>query len=312
LYDEFDPTPDTTEVYVSYTIDWSDATSFYFNHTPVSPNQNMESFLDSLTIGTIFTAVNIIANISYTYQVDFVTTNLTNITRVDVTPINADASIPGNVNIAFTFYVAAGTSGTSGSSGSSGTSGSSGSSGTSGSSGSSGTSGSSGSSGSSGTSGSSGSSGSSGTSGTGFSAVTNPALTRILTSDGTPDGAIAETNYTFDGEVVTLYGSELIESAVGSSLGSGNHTIQEFSSSTGSSAFFDYVVVESGGSRRAGFVMAVWDSSDARYTDNSTPDLNGSTEGITFSVSSGGGVVRLSVTVTSGTWDVKTATRIIF
>jgi hypothetical protein len=77
-------------------------------------------------------------------------------------------------------------------------SGSSGSSGSSGTSGINGTSGSSGSSGTSGINGTSGSSGSSGTSGTGFSTVQNFADKRVLTSDGTPDGAIAESGLTYD------------------------------------------------------------------------------------------------------------------
>ena len=40
--------------------------------------------------------------------------------------------------------------------------------------------------------------GTSGTSGTGFDTVQNPALTRVLTSDGTPNGAIAQSGLTYD------------------------------------------------------------------------------------------------------------------
>jgi hypothetical protein len=43
-----------------------------------------------------------------------------------------------------------------------------------------------------------GNSGTSGTSGTGFDTVQNPALTRVLTSDGTPNGAIAQSGLTYD------------------------------------------------------------------------------------------------------------------
>jgi hypothetical protein len=115
-----------------------------------------------------------------------------------------------------------GTSGANGSSGSSGTSGangSSGSSGTSGTSGANGSSGTSGANGSSGTSGVNGSNGSSGTSGTGFTTVVNAADNRILTSDGTSNSAVAETNLTFDGTTLTLTGDAVV---------TGRITAQEF------------------------------------------------------------------------------------
>jgi hypothetical protein len=63
---------------------------------------------------------------------------------------------------------------------------------------------------------------------------------------------------------------------------------------------------------RAGFVMSVWDSSTATYTDVSTPDLNGSTLGLNFSVIVSGSNVLLKANATSGTWTVKVGTRIIF
>jgi hypothetical protein len=100
-----------------------------------------------------------------------------------------------------------GTSGSSGINGTSGSSGSSGSSGTSGSSGSSGINGTNGTSGSSGSSGSSGTSGSSGSSGVGFNAIQTPALTRVLTSDGTTTGAIAQSGLTYNGSQLTVSGN---------------------------------------------------------------------------------------------------------
>ena len=109
-----------------------------------------------------------------------------------------------------------GTSGANGSSGSSGTSGANGSSGTSGAQGDSGSSGTSGNSGSSGTSGNSGSSGTSGvngtsgTSGTGFSTISNASNNRVLTSDGTSNAAVAESNLTFDGTLLTITGNETV------------------------------------------------------------------------------------------------------
>ena len=106
-----------------------------------------------------------------------------------------------------------GSSGASGSSGTSGANGAAGSSGTSGNSGSSGTSGNSGSSGTSGNSGSSGTSGangSSGTSGTGFTTISGASNDRILTSDGSSNSAVAETNLNFDGSTLTVTGSAII------------------------------------------------------------------------------------------------------
>jgi len=76
----------------------------------------------------------------------------------------------------------------------------------SGSSGTSGSSGVSGSSGSSGSSGINGSSGSSGSSGVGFNAIQTPALTRVLTSDGTTTGAIAQSGLTYNGSQLTVSG----------------------------------------------------------------------------------------------------------
>jgi hypothetical protein len=63
---------------------------------------------------------------------------------------------------------------------------------------------------------------------------------------------------------------------------------------------------------RAGVVMSVWDATSATFTDNSTPDLNGSTEEISFTVTNDGTNVSLNAVVTSGTWEVKVGTRIIF
>jgi hypothetical protein len=63
---------------------------------------------------------------------------------------------------------------------------------------------------------------------------------------------------------------------------------------------------------RAGVVMSVWDATSATFTDNSTPDLNGSTEAISFTVTNDGTNVLLNAVVTSGTWEVKVGTRIIF
>jgi hypothetical protein len=56
----------------------------------------------------------------------------------------------------------------------------------------------------------------------------------------------------------------------------------------------------------------VWNSTAAQFTDTSTTDLGPSTEGISFQVTSSGGTVRLNAIVTTGTWNIKVGTRVIF
>ena len=111
-----------------------------------------------------------------------------------------------------------GTSGTSGANGTSGTSG---------------TSGTAGSSGTSGTSGANGTSGTAGTSGTGFTTVATPGDNRILTSDGTANAAVGESNLTFDGSTLTVTGDAVI---------TGKLTAQEFHTELVSSS----IIFESG------------------------------------------------------------------
>jgi hypothetical protein len=61
-----------------------------------------------------------------------------------------------------------------------------------------------------------------------------------------------------------------------------------------------------------GQVYATWNNSAATYTDVSSPDLGGSTAGFVWKVSVGGGAVNLEAAISSGTWDILVATRIIF
>ena len=79
----------------------------------------------------------------------------------------------------------------------------------------------------------------------------------------------------------------------------------------GTSAFFDYYVTN-GTSLRCGTVMAVWDSSgNTKYTDTSSGDLNGSTEDLSFSVDYYLTDIRLIANIVSGTWTIKTSTRVL-
>ena len=65
-------------------------------------------------------------------------------------------------------------------------------------------------------------------------------------------------------------------------------------------ANFDYVV-KNGSNMRAGVIMSVWNGSNSVYNESSTMDL-GNTSGVTFNVTSSGG---LNVVITSGTWTVE-------
>jgi hypothetical protein len=114
---------------------------------------------------------------------------------------------------------------------------------------------------------------------------------------------------------LTLVGTQRIQSDEDLAVGSGTTILHTIPVLSGCGAFFDYCVTESGGSKRFGTVMATWDNSLASWTDTSTPDLNGSTIGIGFTVTVQGGInplVEFNSVVTSGTWDIKLAIRIIY
>jgi hypothetical protein len=132
-----------------------------------------------------------------------------------------------------------------------------------------------------------------------------------LTSDGTPNGAIAQSGFTYDGTYLTLIGSQRIQSDVETNVTT-NVVLYEIPVSSGCGAYFDYCILESGGAKRLGTVMTTWDGSGASWTDTSTPDLNSSTLGLGFTVTVGGGNVRFNSVVTSGTWTVRLAVRIIY
>jgi hypothetical protein len=58
--------------------------------------------------------------------------------------------------------------------------------------------------------------------------------------------------------------------------------------------------------------MSTWDGSGASWTDTSTPDLNGSTDGCGFSVTVSSGNANFNSVITSGTWTIRLAVRIIY
>jgi hypothetical protein len=111
---------------------------------------------------------------------------------------------------------------------------------------------------------------------------------------------------------LTVYGNTYVDSATKTGLTS-NTSVLTIPSTTGQSAYFEYIVYNSGTtSMRAGTILCVWNSTGASYTDTSTTDLGTSTTGISFTVTSSGGIVTLNAVITSGTWNIKVGTRVIF
>jgi hypothetical protein len=107
-------------------------------------------------------------------------------------------------------------------------------------------------------------------------------------------------------------GNVFVDSASGSSLTTGTTVISSIPCVSGSSANFDYFVQGVSNEIRTGVVLAAWNCTGTTYTEYSTPDLNGSTESISFQVDANSNNIRLKAVVTSGTWLVKVATKITF
>jgi hypothetical protein len=88
--------------------------------------------------------------------------------------------------------------------------------------------------------------------------------------------------------------------SIGSKCITISSTTQIINLSSFDGANFDYVV-KNGSNMRAGVIMSVWNGSSSVYNESSTMDL-GNTSGVTFNVTSSGG---LNAAVTSGTWTVE-------
>ena len=85
--------------------------------------------------------------------------------------------------------------------------------------------------------------------------------------------------------------------------------IASFATSSYMAGFFDYVA-SSNGNARAGTVFTVWNGNSLEFTETSTNDI-GSTTNLVLSASLLAGAVRLQGTSLSGSWNVKTLTRMI-
>ena len=122
---------------------------------------------------------------------------------------------------------------------------------------------------------------------------------------------MAQSGFTFDGTYLSLIGTQRVQSDVNTGV-STSTLLYEIPTLSGCGAFFDYCVTEAGGAKRLGTVMATWDGSTATWTDTSTPDLNSSTIGLGFTVNVSGANVQFNSVVTSGTWTVRLAVRVVY
>lgn len=183
-----------------------------------------------------------------------------------------------------------------------------------------------------------GATGSTGPTGSGFTTIYNTGDNRVITSNGTTDSANAESNLNFDGNTLQV----LSGSATGSVLNVGeissgkpifsvgnekytktqsliidsvstNTEIFSIADTKGGAAFYEYYVYNESSSYRSGTIMAVWDSTseEVKYTETSTPDLNGSTSGISFSLYITSNNVILRADVSSGNWSIRLGVRLI-
>ena len=85
--------------------------------------------------------------------------------------------------------------------------------------------------------------------------------------------------------------------------------IASFPTSSYTAGFFDFVAT-SGTNARAGTVFTVWNANNVEFTETSTNDI-GNTSNLILSVSLSAGAIRLQGTSISGSWSVKTLTRMI-
>ena len=72
--------------------------------------------------------------------------------------------------------------------------------------------------------------------------------------------------------------------------------------------FFEYTVTGSGA--RAGSIMSIFSGSSVNFTETTTTDI-GDTSSVTFDMNVSGGTSNLTVSATTGTWEIKTIVRSI-
>jgi len=136
--------------------------------------------------------------------------------------------------------------------------------------------------------------------------VTNPIENGVLVSDGTTSGVTAT-------DILQVNPEGIVQFKTVFSTGlTSNSVIVSFDKTIGSAYYFDYWVTEqSTQASRSGTVMVIWKGTSAEYNETSTPDIFGSTLGISFSVDINDPNIELTAEITDGTWDIKIGTRSI-
>jgi hypothetical protein len=79
-------------------------------------------------------------------------------------------------------------------------------------------------------------------------------------------------------------------------------------------AIFDYTVIDTGsGARRTGTIMAVWNatSNTVEYTETSTSDLGGATDGLFFQGAITSNNFVLTAKISTGTWNIRLSARLL-
>jgi hypothetical protein len=123
--------------------------------------------------------------------------------------------------------------------------------------------------------------GSSGTSGTGFSTISGTLNNRVLTSDGTVNAAVAESNLTFDGTILTVSSSTATTNAAVRNLNLINNTTGTATQSLGVGIEFESETSTTENTT-IGFLDYIW-------TDHTNTNQWGQTE---ISLKEGGTSVR--------------------
>jgi len=132
----------------------------------------------------------------------------------------------------------------------------------------------------------------------------------FISSSGNVGIGTTSPNAKLDVQGTVIVSSSIFQYSNNASITSGSTAnIASFSTSSYTAAFFDYVAT-SGTNARAGSVFTVWNGNNVEYAETSTNDI-GNTSNLLLSASVSAGAIRLQGTSLSGSWSVKTLTRMI-
>lgn len=139
-------------------------------------------------------------------------------------------------------------------------------------------------------------------------AVTLGGTRNITLAEVTAQGATTTNAVTLSGGA-TIGNSFQTSSTYVASGPTTNEVVVSLATGSYDAAHFDYVIKD-GTNFRTGTVMSIWNGATVEHTDTSTNDI-GNTRAADFTVDTSSGNVRLKFSVTSGTWTIKTAARLI-